>query len=57
MSTAAEFVWSDSPLDILGSVTSITFDDQDSLPLKDHDSTTEEVAFCCVANVVSFIVI
>ncbi|XP_015866431.3 adoMet-dependent rRNA methyltransferase spb1 [Ziziphus jujuba] len=47
VSTAAEFVWSGTPLDILGSVTSIMFDDQDSLPLKDHDSTTEEIKTLC----------
>lgn len=42
-STAADFIWSDSPLEILGSVTSITFADPASLPIKDHSSTTEEV--------------
>lgn len=43
LSSASEFIWSESPLDILGSVTSITFGDPDSLPLKDHALTSEEV--------------
>ncbi|KAE8705183.1 NmrA-like negative transcriptional regulator family protein [Hibiscus syriacus] len=42
MSTAADFIWSDSPLEILGSVTTITFGDPTSLPIKDHSSSTEE---------------
>ncbi|XVE49031.1 hypothetical protein DITRI_Ditri01bG0049200 [Diplodiscus trichospermus] len=46
-STAADFVWSDTPLEILGSVTSITFEDPVSLPIKDHSSTTEEVKALC----------
>lgn len=47
VSTAADFIWSDSPLEILGSVTSITFEDPASLPIKDHSSTTEEVKALC----------
>ncbi|KAK8492618.1 hypothetical protein V6N13_017586 [Hibiscus sabdariffa] len=47
MSTAADFIGSDSPLDILGSVTTITFEDPASLPIKDHSSTTEEVKALC----------
>ncbi|KAE8705180.1 isoflavone reductase-like protein [Hibiscus syriacus] len=47
MSTAADFIWSDSPLEILGSVTTITFGDPASLPIKDHSSTTEEVKALC----------
>lgn len=43
LSSASEFIWSENPLEILGSVTSITFSDADSLPLKDHAQTTEEV--------------
>lgn len=43
VSSAADFIWSEAPLDILGSVTSITFDDVTSLPIKDHALTTEEV--------------
>ncbi|XP_039013079.1 adoMet-dependent rRNA methyltransferase spb1-like [Hibiscus syriacus] len=47
MSTASDFIWSDSPLEILGSVTTITFGDPASLPIKDHSSTTEEVKALC----------
>lgn len=47
VSSAADFIWSDSPLEILGSVTSIAFDDEVSLPLRDHDLTTEEVKHLC----------
>ncbi|RDX79116.1 spb1 [Mucuna pruriens] len=47
VSTAANFIWSDSPLEILGSVTSITFTDPADLPIKDHDLTTEEVKSLC----------
>lgn len=43
LSSAAEFIWSEAPLDILGSVTSITFNDPASMPMKDHILTTEEV--------------
>lgn len=43
VSSAADFIWSEAPLDILGSVTSIAFDDVTSLPIKDHALTTEEV--------------
>ncbi|KAK2991692.1 hypothetical protein RJ640_016398 [Escallonia rubra] len=44
---AADFVWSDNPLEILGSVTAIKFEDPSSLPIKDHDLTTEEVKALC----------
>ncbi|XP_020217180.1 adoMet-dependent rRNA methyltransferase spb1 [Cajanus cajan] len=47
ISTAANFIWSDSPLEILGSVTSITFTDPADLPIKDHELTTEEVKSLC----------
>lgn len=43
---AAKFVWSSEPPDeFLCKVTSLSFDDSDSLPLKDHPLTTNEV--CC----------
>lgn len=45
--TAADFVWSESPLEILGSVTSISFEDPACLPVKDHELTTEEVKTLC----------
>ncbi|KAF7840966.1 adoMet-dependent rRNA methyltransferase spb1 [Senna tora] len=47
VSSAANFIWSDNPLEILGSVTSITFSDPDDLKIKDHDLTTEEVKALC----------
>ncbi|XP_062025238.1 adoMet-dependent rRNA methyltransferase spb1 [Rosa rugosa] len=47
VSSAADFIWSVDPLNILGSVTSITFDDVTSLPIKDHALTTEEVKILC----------
>ncbi|KAL5790934.1 hypothetical protein ACOSQ2_005822 [Xanthoceras sorbifolium] len=47
VSSAADFIWSSTPLEILGSVTSITFNDPPSLALKDHDLTTEEVKALC----------
>ena len=34
---------SDTPFDILGSITSISFDDLTSLPIEDHALTIEEV--------------
>lgn len=45
VASAADFIWSENPLEILGTVTCISFDDQASLPLKEHDLTTEEVLF------------
>ncbi|KAM1760178.1 hypothetical protein ACFX14_003091 [Malus domestica] len=47
VSSAAAFIWSDVPLDILGSTTSISFDDEASLPIKGHALTTEEVKTLC----------
>ncbi|KAK8529927.1 hypothetical protein V6N13_102816 [Hibiscus sabdariffa] len=47
VSTAADFIWSDSPLEILGSVTTITFEDPASSPIKDHSSTSDEVKALC----------
>lgn len=49
--SASDFVWSDSPLEILGSVASITFGDPACLPITDHDLTTEEVHSAYVCNV------
>ncbi|XP_010531430.1 PREDICTED: putative rRNA methyltransferase isoform X1 [Tarenaya hassleriana] len=47
VASAADFIWSENPLEILGSVTTISFDDQASLPIKDHDLTTEEIKILC----------
>ncbi|OVA07060.1 Ribosomal RNA methyltransferase FtsJ domain [Macleaya cordata] len=44
---ASDFVWSETPLDILGSVSSISFDDPACLSLKDHSLTTEEIKTLC----------
>ncbi|VFQ71865.1 unnamed protein product [Cuscuta campestris] len=45
--SAAEFIWSEAPLDILGSVTSISFDDPACLSIREHALTTEEVKALC----------
>lgn len=39
----ADFVWSDKPLDILGSVTSMSFKDPACETMKNHALTTDEV--------------
>ncbi|XP_023006884.1 adoMet-dependent rRNA methyltransferase spb1 [Cucurbita maxima] len=46
-SSASNFIWSDSPLEILGTVTTITFNDPACLLIKDHELTTEEVKTLC----------
>lgn len=50
VASAADFIWSENPLEILGTVTCISFDDQASLPLKEHDLTTEEVLFSLISH-------
>ncbi|KAK4771777.1 hypothetical protein SAY86_013552 [Trapa natans] len=47
LSLATDFVWSDSPLEILGTVTAISFDDPTCVPIKEHALTTEEVKHLC----------
>ncbi|KAF8013541.1 hypothetical protein BT93_I1398 [Corymbia citriodora subsp. variegata] len=47
VSSAADFIRSESPLEILGSVTSISFEDPASLPIKELSLTTEEVKHLC----------
>ncbi|KAJ4825691.1 hypothetical protein Tsubulata_041417 [Turnera subulata] len=47
VSSAADFIWSDTPLEVLGTVTSIAFDDEASLSIRDHALTTEEVKSLC----------
>ncbi|KAL2897129.1 AdoMet-dependent rRNA methyltransferase spb1 [Bienertia sinuspersici] len=45
---AVEFVWeTNDPAETLGEVTSISFDDPSSSPLKDHPLTTDEIRFLC----------
>lgn len=45
VSLATDFIWSNNPLEILGSVTSITFGDLACSAIKDHELTTEEVIY------------
>ncbi|KAI3848854.1 hypothetical protein MKX03_034240 [Papaver bracteatum] len=44
---ASEFVWSEIPLEVLWTTTSISFKDPACVPLKDHILTTEEVKALC----------
>eukprot|EP00268_Persea_americana_P012124 TRINITY_DN1508_c0_g1_i2.p1 TRINITY_DN1508_c0_g1~~TRINITY_DN1508_c0_g1_i2.p1 ORF type:complete len:850 (-),score=220.80 TRINITY_DN1508_c0_g1_i2:304-2853(-) len=44
---ASDFVLSETPLDILGSVTSISFDDPACSSIKDHELTTDEIKSLC----------
>uniref|UniRef100_A0ACD5T7T5 Uncharacterized protein n=1 Tax=Avena sativa TaxID=4498 RepID=A0ACD5T7T5_AVESA len=46
---ASDFIWSEAqtPQDFLGSCTEISFDDPASLPIKNHELTTDEVKFLC----------
>ncbi|KAH0712002.1 hypothetical protein KY285_007638 [Solanum tuberosum] len=45
--SVADFVWSDNPVQVLGSVTSMSFDDPACLAIRDHTLTTEEVKSLC----------
>uniref|UniRef100_A0A803PJM9 Uncharacterized protein n=1 Tax=Cannabis sativa TaxID=3483 RepID=A0A803PJM9_CANSA len=47
VSTAAEFIWPETLLDILGSITSISFHDPTSLLINHHAVTTQEVKILC----------
>ncbi|KAK1298488.1 hypothetical protein QJS10_CPB14g00021 [Acorus calamus] len=44
---ASDFIWTETPLEFLGSVTSISFDDPPSASVKDHKLTTEEIKALC----------
>ncbi|KAK9141762.1 hypothetical protein Syun_011162 [Stephania yunnanensis] len=44
---ASDFVSSEAPLDVLGTVTSISFEDPACLSIKEHELTTEEVKALC----------
>lgn len=44
---ASDFVWSDKPLEVLGSVTSISFEDPACSALRDHSVTTDEIKLLC----------
>lgn len=43
VASASDFIWSENPLEVLGTVTSISFDNEASRPLKEHELTSEEV--------------
>jgi len=46
---ASDFIWSDSqtPLEFLGSYNLISFDNQESLPIKNHELTTDDIKNYC----------
>ncbi|PHT50218.1 putative rRNA methyltransferase [Capsicum baccatum] len=43
--SVANFVWSENPVQVLGSFTSMSFDDPACLAIRDHALTTEEVYY------------
>ncbi|XP_020578578.1 putative rRNA methyltransferase [Phalaenopsis equestris] len=43
----SDFIWSDSPLEFLGSVNALSFEDSSSLSIKEHDLTTDEIKSLC----------
>ncbi|XP_069147714.1 uncharacterized protein [Solanum lycopersicum] len=45
--SVADFVWSDNPVQVLGSFTSMSFEDPACLAIRDHTLTTEEVKSLC----------
>jgi AdoMet-dependent rRNA methyltransferase SPB1 len=40
---ATDFIWTDKPLELLGTITSIGFDDSGCAVIRDHELTTDEV--------------
>ncbi|CAL5096285.1 unnamed protein product [Urochloa decumbens] len=46
---ASDFIWSDAqtPLEFLGSNTAISFDNPESLPIKNHELTTDDIKDFC----------
>ncbi|CAN6336782.1 unnamed protein product [Urochloa humidicola] len=46
---ASDFIWSDAqtPLEFLGSYNSISFDNPESLPIKNHELTTDDIKNFC----------
>uniref|UniRef100_A0A0E0L5V1 Putative rRNA methyltransferase n=1 Tax=Oryza punctata TaxID=4537 RepID=A0A0E0L5V1_ORYPU len=46
---ASDFIWSEAqaPLEFLGSFNAISFDDPASLPIKNHELTTDEIKVLC----------
>ncbi|KAJ4873058.1 FtsJ-like methyltransferase family protein [Raphanus sativus] len=47
VASAADFIWSENPLEVLGTVTLISFDDEASLPIKEHELTSDEIKILC----------
>ncbi|KAK4708483.1 hypothetical protein R3W88_029408 [Solanum pinnatisectum] len=45
--SVADFVWSDNPVQVLGTFSSMSFDDPSCLAIRDHTLTTEEVKSLC----------
>ncbi|KAH0716245.1 hypothetical protein KY284_009150 [Solanum tuberosum] len=45
--SVADFVWSDNPVQVLGTFSSMSFDDPACLAIRDHTLTTEEVKSLC----------
>ncbi|KAH0713918.1 hypothetical protein KY285_009087 [Solanum tuberosum] len=45
--SVAEFVWSDNPVQVLGTFSSMSFDDPACLAIRDHTLTKEEVKSLC----------
>ncbi|KAI0504841.1 hypothetical protein KFK09_015794 [Dendrobium nobile] len=43
----SDFIWLDSPLEFLGSVNALSFEDSSSLSVKEHDLTTDEIKSLC----------
>ncbi|XP_065024809.1 uncharacterized protein LOC135649850 [Musa acuminata AAA Group] len=43
----SDFIWSEAPLEFLGSVNALSFDDPACLPIRDHEFTTDEVKSLC----------
>ncbi|XP_004250419.1 uncharacterized protein [Solanum lycopersicum] len=45
--SVVDFVWSDNPVQVLGTFSSMSFDDPACLAIRDHTLTTEEVKSLC----------
>ncbi|WOL14488.1 FtsJ-like methyltransferase family protein [Canna indica] len=43
----SDFIWSETPLEFLGSVNALSFDDPACLPIRDHELTTDEIKSLC----------
>ncbi|XP_010926065.1 uncharacterized protein [Elaeis guineensis] len=44
---ASDFIWSEEPLEFLGSVNALSFDNPACLSIKDHELTTDEIKSLC----------